>query len=97
MGLPFAGWVGKGLLSPPPLARPTIKEADLRVVIEVILHDDVSFIKLALCTDSVYVYCGMQQSTIKLRVNGWVTAQGPLRTVDLWMIVMNLMDSTSSV
>ena len=61
-------------------------------VIEVITQYHMTEIKLAVCIDSVYVYGGLQGTTSRWRANGWVTTQGLVTNVDLWMLVMDLLD-----
>ena len=58
---------------------------------EVFKHFGVQPIKLAIATDSSYVY-SEQGNALCWRSNGWVTAQGPVTNVDLWIQLMELMD-----
>ena len=51
--------------------------------------------KLAIATESQYVYDGIPGSAYKLRSSGWVNKQGPVAHVDLWIRVLQLMDESS--
>ena len=53
-------------------------------------------IKLATATDSSYVYCGGQGSALKWRANSWVTAQGPVTNLDMWIRLMILIDQSKA-
>ena len=53
-------------------------------------------IKLATATDSVDVSSGVQGSALKWRANSWVTAQGPVTNVDMWIRLMILIDQSKA-
>ena len=81
---------------PPPPPRQTINRAELQVVIEVVQRYHDSNLKVAVCTDSAYVYGGVRGAH-KWRAWGWVMTQGPVTNVDLWSTLMTLLDSTLAV
>ena len=102
------GWVGgwgccfadgweRADYPPPPPSRQTINRAELQAVIEVISHYHDGRLKIAVCTDSAYVDGGLQQGAHGWHANGWVTAQGPVTNVDLWSLLMTLLDTASAV
>ena len=90
----FDGWELAAYL--PPQSRQTINGAELQAVIEVISHNHDSRLKIA-CTDSAYVYGGLQGGAHRWCASGWVTAQGPVMNVHLWSLLMTLLDTTSAV
>ena len=53
-------------------------------------------IKLATATASSYVYSGVQGSALKWRANSWVTAQGPVTNVDMWIRLMIPIDQSKA-
>ena len=66
-------------------------------MIEVVKSYHESTLKVGVCTDSGYVYGGVQGGTLRWRASGWVTAQGPVTNVDLWIVLMDLLDSMRAV
>ena len=78
----------------PPHTRQTINRAELQAVIEVVQRYHDRNLKVAVCTDSAYVYGGVQGGAHKWRAWGWVTTWGPVTNVDLWSTLMTLLDST---
>ena len=65
-------------------------------MIEVVLHYHVSKSKVAVCMDFAYVYGGLQGGALRWRANGLSPTQGPCTNVDLRIIFMDLVDSTSA-
>ena len=49
-------------------------------------------IKLAVMVDSSYVEDGVQGNALKWRANGWLTVQGPITNMDLWIELMKCLD-----
>ena len=43
-------------------------------------------------TDSSYVHSGLQGNAMRWRANGWVSPQGPVTNVDLWIDLMQVLD-----
>ena len=86
------GWERSSYL--PPHERQTVNRAELQAVITTLEHFSPMEIKLATATDSSYVYSGVQGSALKWRANSWVTAQGPVTNVDMWIRLMILIDQS---
>ena len=85
------GWERASYL--PPHERQTVNRAELQAAIEVLKYYGMQSIRLAVATDSAYVFSGVQGTALRWRANGWVTAQGPVPNVDQWIDLMNLIDS----
>ena len=96
------GWIGGwGCHSPqgwesashlPPHTRQTVNRAELRAVLEVVMHFGQQAVQVAVMTDSSYVHSGLQGNAMRWRANGWVSAQGPVTNVDLWIDLMQILD-----
>ena len=81
----------------PPHLRQTINRAELQDIIETVsyYHDYQS--KLAICTDSSYVFGGVQGTALRWRAAGWVTTPGPVTNVDLCIQFKTLLDTCCPV
>ena len=47
----------------------------------------------AVATDSSYVFCGVQGSAVRWRAQHRVTSKGPVLNVDLWIELLELLDT----
>ena len=89
------GWEKSSYL--PPHLNQTINRTELQAVIETVLHHHDYQSKLAICTDSAYVFGGVEQTALRWRAAGWVTAQGPVTIVDLLIQLVTLLDTCCPV
>ena len=53
-------------------------------------------VRLAIVTDSQYVYDGLRGSAFTWRTAGWVGPSGPVCNVDLWIRALDLVDKVSA-
>ena len=56
------------------------------------MHFGHQAVQVAVMTDSSYVHSGLQGNAMRWRANGWVSAQGPVTNVDLWIDLMQILD-----
>ena len=47
----------------------------------------------AVATDSSYVYGGVQGFAVRRRAQHWVTSKGPVLNGDLWIELLDLLDT----
>ena len=86
-------WETKGHLHPS--TAQTNNRAELQAVITVLQHFKSDDIKLVVVTDSQYVYDGLKGSAFRWREAGSVGPSGPDCNVDLWMELLELVDTVS--
>ena len=51
-------------------------------------------IKLAVATDSSYVHGGVSRQCL---MENWISAQGPVTNIALWIELMNLIDLSKAI
>ena len=56
------------------------------------MHFGQQAVHVAVMTHSSYVHLGLQGNAMRWRANGWVSAQGPVTNVDLWIDLMQILD-----
>ena len=74
----------------------TINRAELMAVIVAVKRTHTHRHTFAVANVSSYVYGGLQGSAIKWRAQPWVTNKGPVLNVDLWIELLELLDSASA-
>ena len=75
----------------------TINRADLMAVIAVVQRFGALNRKIAVAMDSEYVYAGLQGSARRWQQNGLVSAIGPVSNLDLWIQLLDLIASSTTI
>ena len=97
--VPTVGWVGGYRCREPqeawshasylpPHLRQSVNRAELQAVIDVDRYRSRT-ISVAVATDSAYVHDGLQGKAVQWKAAGWVTSQGPIINVDLWIKILD--------
>ena len=84
-------WETSGFLHPS--TAQTNNRAELQAVISVLHHLKSIDINLVVAMDSQYVYDGLRGAAFRWRSAGWVGQLGPVCNIDLWIILLELVDS----
>ena len=84
-------WEAKGFL-PPSMAQSNNK-AKLQAVITVLEHFQSVDLRLVVVTDSQYVDDGLNGAAFRWRAAGWVGQSGPVCNVDLWIRLLDRVDT----
>ena len=100
---PGVGWIaGYGCHEPggwetssylPPQSRQSVNTTELQAIIDTTTHYALLPMKTAVAMDSVYVHNGLQGAALVWQSKHWVTTQGPIINVDLWMEILALLES----
>ena len=77
----------------PPHKKQSINRAELMAVILAVKRTSTRVVTCAVATDSSYVFGGVQGAAIRWRLQQWVTGQGPVLNVDLWIELLELLDN----